>query len=1033
MGPGAAHDSGRAGRTVPPIDQDAQTTHDVLRGAVNEAAGLLRADGGLVYLVDATGTTLRLLVDVGVTDDDDVAGARRLRLSVGEGMFGRSVAERKVVVTGGYAADSTFRHVPDTDRVAAETGIQSMVVAPLTTGDEVLGAIAIFARRPDAFGDRDVALVRSLAAHAAATLANEALIAALGRTAEQLAGRSERERTLRELVGSLATARDPEHLLRRVLLAVATVSGARGALIDRIDVQGGHTHVVLTRTDKGVVAESSRDPDHRDWGVMGLAMEERRITTTADYMADERFLHSPGSDELAARLGVRSVVAAPLIADGELLGVLGGYSERVDAFDDEAVEMMAAFADHAAVAIANARRMEELHRSRSDLARRASEERALREIGATLAAIRNPDEVLEQAVGAACRMVGGEWAEIVRLEDNLKTTWTHVYGPVDPEIYRLQTGLQLRMGEGMLGRAAEQRRTVVTGDYLEDANFVHLPASDDFARTAGFRSLVAAPLIVGGAEVVGILAVHSTLPDAFDEGHVALVDSFANIAAAAMGNARLIEALDLSEGRFRDLLAALPDIVFEVDADGVFTYLSDTFERQLGTPIADLLGQHFSRVIDADSMANAGVHWQELQDSPGRVTDARYDLIHGDGRRLPFEVRSVGLAVDGRFVGAQGAARDVSERVRLERELMASERDLRDSEQKYRYLVDNSPDIVWSADSRGVVTYMSETCEPLLGWRPDEVIGQYFAMLVHSTSLEFMQQQVSASVAGAPAHEIRYRFNAKHRDGTKVPLEMHARTIVEDGVYLGSHGACRDLRERERLERDLRRHAAELAASDERAHLARELHDSVTQALFSMTLVTKSIEMLLDSDPSKARARLQTLAELQADALAEMRALIFELRPASLEAAGLVAALRTHCAALQGRTGLAIVLEAEDEDEGRLPSELEAALFRIAQEALNNVVKHAAAHSVRLAVSRNAGRAVLVVEDDRAGFDPGQVPDGHLGLAGMRARSEKLGGRLTVESIRGQGTTVRVELPLPLAAAASSPDTEAAILASKRS
>ncbi|HEY4753379.1 MAG TPA: PAS domain S-box protein, partial [Candidatus Limnocylindrales bacterium] len=530
------------------------------------------------------------------------------------------------------------------------------------------------------------------------------------------------------------------------------------------------------------------------------------------------------------------------------------------------------------MAIANARRVEELNRSRSDLARRASEERALREIGATLAAIRNPDEVLERAVGAACRMVGGEWAEIVRLEADLKTTWTHVYGDVDPSIETLQAGLELRLGEGILGKAAAQRRTVVTGDYLSDTDFVHLPASDDFARAAGFRSLVAAPLIVGGEEVVGILAVHSTLPDAFDEGHVALVDSFANVAAAAMGNARLIEALDLSETRFRDLLAALPDIVFEVDADGRFTYLSDTFERQLGTPIPDLLGQHFSRVIDAGSMENAGEHWQELQDSPGQVTDARYDLIHGDGRRLPFEVRSVGLAVDGRFVGAQGAARDVSERDRLERELMASERDLRESEAKYRYLVDNSPDIVWSADALGLITYMSETCEGLLGWPPDEVVGKHFAVLVHPSSLEFVQQQYTASLAGAPAHEIRYRFNATHRDGTKIPLEMHARTIVEDGVYLGTHGACRDLRERDRLERDLRRHAADLAASEERAHLARELHDSVTQALFSMTLVTKSIEMLLDTDPPKARTRIQTLAELQADALAEMRALIFELR-----------------------------------------------------------------------------------------------------------------------------------------------------------
>ena len=862
---------------VPPVDPDAPTTHSLLRGAVDEAVGLLHADGGLVYLLDPSGTTLRLLEDAGVTNKPDRAWARGLQLPVGTGMVGKAVADHRIVLTGDYATDRGFRHTPQTDRVAAESSIVSMVVAPLIARDQALGAIAVFAGRPDAYRDADAALVRSLAAHAAATLVNEALIGELGRTADQLARRSGRERTLRELVGSLAVVRDPEDLLGRVLMAVMTVSGARGALIDRLDAHGQHTHVVLTRTDRGIVEDRGREPGHDDWGVMGRAKQERRLVVTGDYAGDDQFVHTPGSDELAARLGIRSIVAAPLLVDTEILGVLAAYSDLADAFDDEAVEMMTAFANHAAVAIANARRVEELDRSRADLGRRASEERALREIGASLAAIRNPDEVLERAVGAACRLVGGEWAEIARLEPDLTMTWTHVYGLDDPDLRTFQANLRLGTGQGMLGKAAEQRRTVVTGDYLADDTFVHLPSSDAFARKAGFRSLVAAPLVAGEDGVIGILAVHSARTDAFDEGHVALVDAFANIAAVAMGNARLIEELDRSEGR-------------------------------------------------------------------------------------------------------------------------------------YRYLVDNSPDIVWSADAHGILTYISETCEPLLGWRPDEVVGQHFAALVHPTSLEYVGQRYADSVADAPERELRYRFSGRHRDGSPVALEMHARTILEDGVYRGTHGACRDLRERERLERDLRRHAADLAASEERAHLARELHDSVTQALFSMTLVAKSIELLLDTDPVMARARLQTLADLQADALAEMRALIFELRPASLETAGLAGALRTHCAALQGRIGLAVVLEAEGEE--RLPGEVEAALFRVAQEALHNVVKHAAAHQVRVAVSRRADWATLEVEDDGCGFDPAQVPAGHLGLAGMRARTDKLGGRLSVASSPGHGTVVRAEVPL---------------------
>ena len=128
-------------------------------------------------------------------------------------------------------------------------------------------------------------------------------------------------------------------------------------------------------------------------------------------------------------------------------------------------------------------------------------------------------------------------------------------------------------------------------------------------------------------------------------------------------------------------------------------------------------------------------------------------------------------------------------------------------------------------------------------------------------------------------------------------------TIV-DGRFAGAHGAVRDISERERLEGDLRSQAAELAASQERAHLARELHDSVTQALFSMGLTLRTLEILLDTDPEAAKTKLVELRELQKDALAEMRTLIFELRPSSLESDGLVQALRTHATAVQRRTGL---------------------------------------------------------------------------------------------------------------------------------
>jgi signal transduction histidine kinase len=238
---------------------------------------------------------------------------------------------------------------------------------------------------------------------------------------------------------------------------------------------------------------------------------------------------------------------------------------------------------------------------------------------------------------------------------------------------------------------------------------------------------------------------------------------------------------------------------------------------------------------------------------------------------------------------------------------------------------------------------------------------------------------------------------------------MRGVAMVLDGEFRGAHGRVRDLRPQVRVEDDLRRQASELAAAGERARLARELHDSVTQALFSMTLTTRSVELLLDRDPQGARRLLGELKDLERDALAEMRALIFELRPGHLEELGLVAALRLHAGAVQGRTGLPITVECDDLE--RAPLAVEDALYRIAQEAIHNVVKHASATSVRVALERRSDDIELSVEDDGTGFDPDAVPAGHLGLAGMRSRAEALGGRLVLTTGHGCGTRIEAVVP----------------------
>lgn len=199
--------------------------------------------------------------------------------------------------------------------------------------------------------------------------------------------------------------------------------------------------------------------------------------------------------------------------------------------------------------------------------------------------------------------------------------------------------------------------------------------------------------------------------------------------------------------------------------------------------------------------------------------------------------------------------------------------------------------------------------------------------------------------------------------------------------------------------------AQELAVLRERQRLARELHDSVSQALYSIVLGSRAARMLLHRDPDKLAALLDNVLAQAEVGLAEMRTLIFELRPESLETDGLVAALKKHAEAIHSRSALTMVMELGVEPA--LPDAMKEAFYRVAQEALNNIVKHAHASTVHLRLYRDATGTVLEVRDDGAGFDPAQSFPGHLGLQSMRERLALLGGTLEITSEVGRGTQIR--------------------------
>jgi signal transduction histidine kinase len=209
----------------------------------------------------------------------------------------------------------------------------------------------------------------------------------------------------------------------------------------------------------------------------------------------------------------------------------------------------------------------------------------------------------------------------------------------------------------------------------------------------------------------------------------------------------------------------------------------------------------------------------------------------------------------------------------------------------------------------------------------------------------------------------------------------------------------------------LHERARQAGVLEERQRLARELHDSVTQSLYGIGLYAEAAgRALSEGDAQSAGARLREIGETTQEALGEMRLLLFELRPPQLEEAGLAAGLRSRLQAVETRAGLKVEFDCRGDQW--LPPETEQDLYRLAQEALNNVLKHAHAHRVRVRLDLTGDRAVLEIADDGVGFDASQSQVGGYGLPGMRERAERLGGALQVESVPGAGTRVRVEAPL---------------------
>jgi PAS domain S-box-containing protein len=986
---------------------------------VDEARRVLGSDGAHLTRMAESRTYLRPVVVVGGDDEETDDWLRSMQFPIDGGINGLAAGQGRVVWTPNYALDPRIPREDDDLYVARRLGLGAVAAAPLRApGGEVIGTLAVSYREPGPISGDRLATLQALADHAAIALSNSDLLARLESSEERYRGLVQSSPDLifemnPDGVYTFYSDRTedvigwrPEELVGHNFTEFVDMSAfpqARDRLGEIAATPG------TPSTDRLLIRHKNGRLMPFEVSVVGQVDDDGRLEAIRGVARDigerERLELELRASEARYRFLVENAPDVVFSIDAETRFT----------FVSDTIEQMTGFRPDELVGDSFTKIIS------ADTLPVAFERWEALAADPTQAQVLRLQLVRKDGNGT----VPVEVNSIAQLDSHGDFAGAHGSTRDISERERLEAELRsseeryrsvIQSSPDLIWATNRQGRYVFVSDRVRDL----LGWEPEEVLGQPFREFVSEASVQAANEEWMRLAQEPGVTKTqrldlrhrdgslrpFEVSSVAVVrdgevENVYGIARDVAERERLEHELRASEERYRFLVENSPDVIYATDADGLITYFSGSVERSLGWHPNEVVGRHFRDIVRTADGTPAGRRFGELaQGRPDLTT--RMELQAKDGEYVAFEVTAAAMRLNGIFSGVHGSARDVRERERLESEL-------RESEERYRYLVQASPDLVWMTDAQGRFTFVSDQAEQLLGWAPGELTGLPFAALEPQNGgrgllarFRWLQRR--------PTEVFRSRFNLRTRDGRDLAMEITGiGMLAADGSFLGAHGAARDVSERDRLERGLRRQAAELASSEERAHLARELHDSVTQALFSMTLISRSIELLLDRDPTQVPAKLAALRDLQREALAEMRALIFELRPGNVEEHGLIQALRTHSASLSGRIGLPVVVEGELPERPSI--ETEETLYRIAQEALHNVVKHAGAREVRLDVNRVADSVRLRVVDDGRGFDPSSVPDGHLGLAGMRSRAERLGGTLTVTAAPGRGTTIEVVVP----------------------
>lgn len=498
--------------------------------------------------------------------------------------------------------------------------------------------------------------------------------------------------------------------------------------------------------------------------------------------------------------------------------------------------------------------------------------------------------------------------------------------------------------------------------------------------------------------------------------------------------------LRASEERFRALVETSEDCIFEIDAQNRFTYNSPALARIVGYTPEELRGHtpvfltgrrealRIMQVIGKDMAARR----------PYRNLLQR--CRHKDGREVLVEVGAAPIFdADGNYAGYSGVARDVTERERAAEALRASEERLRQSyedlerrvagrtaelaraEARYRSIYENAPVGIFQKTPQGRFLAANAQLARLYGYGSPEELVAGAAEAPASLYVDPAAWAAMRRLLSSQERLENFEVLVRRADGRLAWTSRMVRVVRDaEGKALFYEGFVSDVTDRRQAEEQVHTLTRELlrAQESERRRISRELHDNMAQTLSSLSIAWKT---MFDGHPEVAaevRQRAEGLTAHLSGLIRSVRDLAYDLRPLALDELGLSRAMHMHCEEFADQTGLAVEFSAAGLEGLSLDTDTAINIFRLVQEALRNVAKHAGAHRVGVKLVASHPHILVRVEDDGQGFDlaerravtrPGER---RMGLQSMEERVLLLGGTFKVHSRPGQGTRVFAEIPV---------------------